>query len=40
MLFSYKTLVKASAYHDEYKSKNIADENVKTFCIAEKNGDK
>ena len=39
MLLSYNKPVKASSYQDKYEAKNIVDENVKTFWLAEKNND-
>jgi hypothetical protein len=39
MLLSYNKPVKASSYQGEYAAKNIVDENVKTFWLAEKNND-
>jgi hypothetical protein len=39
MLLSYNKPVKASSYQNKYEAKNIVDENVKTFWLAEKNND-
>jgi hypothetical protein len=39
MLLSYNKPVKASSYQGEHTAKNIVDENVKTFWLAEKNND-
>jgi hypothetical protein len=39
MLLSYKKPVKASSQLDKYGPENLADENVKTFWVAEKNDD-
>jgi len=40
MLLSYKKPVTASSQLKEFSVKNIVDENVKTFWVAEKNNDK
>ena len=40
MLLSYKKPVKASSTLESYDVKNIVDENVKTFWVAQKNDDK
>ena len=40
MLLSYKKPVKASSVFENYDVKNIVDENVKTFWVAQKNDDK
>jgi hypothetical protein len=40
MLLSYKKPVKASSTLENYDVKNIVDENVKTFWVAQKNDDK
>lgn len=39
MLLSYNKPAKASSYQDKYEAKNIVDENVKTFWLAENNSD-
>jgi hypothetical protein len=40
MLLSYKKPVKASSVFENFDVKNIVDENVKTFWVAQKNDDK
>ena len=40
MLLSYKKAVNASSSLNEYMPLNVADENVKTFWVAQKNDDK
>ena len=40
MLVSYKKPVKASSVFENYDVKNIVDENVKTFWVAQENDDK
>jgi hypothetical protein len=37
MLLSYNKPVKVSSYQGEYAAKNLTDENIKTFWLAEKN---
>ena len=39
MLLSYNKPAKVSSYQGEYTAKNLVDENVKTFWLAEKNDD-
>ncbi|WPP49988.1 family 43 glycosylhydrolase [Catalinimonas niigatensis] len=39
MLLSYQKPVKASSSQGEYAAENIVDENIKTFWLAENNGD-
>jgi len=40
MLLSYNKPVKVSSYQGEYVAKNLVDENVKTFWLAEQNNDR
>jgi hypothetical protein len=39
MLLSYNKPVKASSHQDKYEAKNVVDENVKTFWLAENSND-